>query len=119
METRPVPSHQKRRRLILGGVGILFFFAAAVGLLRWAAPVPDEGAARAAERLKAWTDLQADNDKKLGTYAVVDEAKGQYQIPIQRAMELTVAELKDHQPKPAGPIATPAASPAASPANSP
>ena len=51
-------------------------------LLTGLAPLPDEDAARAAERAKAHADLQAENAKKLETYAWVDKAKGTVQIPI-------------------------------------
>ena len=73
---------------------------------------PDEDAARAAERAKAYPDLQAENAKKLENYAWADKAKGTVQIPIERAMELAIVELNSKQPAPAGPIATPAPSPA-------
>jgi hypothetical protein len=58
------------------------------------------------ERLKA---LQEENQKELTTYTWVDKNKGVARIPIDRAMELTVAELAQKKPAPAGPIATPAA----------
>jgi hypothetical protein len=61
------------------------------------------------ERLKA---LQEENQKDLTTYAWVDKNKGVARIPIDRAMELTVAELAQKKPGPAGPIATPATQPA-------
>ena len=58
------------------------------------------------ERLKA---LQEENQKELTTYTWVDKNKGAARIPIDRAMELTVADLVQKKPGPAGPIATPAA----------
>jgi hypothetical protein len=66
------------------------------------------------ERLKA---LHEENLKELTTYAWVDKNKGVARIPIDRAMELTGAELAQKKPAPAGPIATPATQPA--PAGSP
>src|SRR4029453_12107398 len=55
--------------------------------------------------------------KALTTYAWIDKNKGVARIPIERAMELTVAELAQQKPAPAGPIAAPEpqAQPAASP----
>lgn len=69
------------------------------------------------ERLKA---LHEENQKALTTYAWLDKNKGLARIPIDRAMELTVADLAQKKPAPAGPIATPpvqttSPSPAASP----
>ena len=62
--------------------------------------------------------FEAENAQKLQEYAWVDKAKGTVQIPIERAMELTIAELNSKKPTPAGPIATPAPS-RASPKPSP
>lgn len=63
------------------------------------------------ERLKA---LNEESQKELTTYAWVDKSKGVARIPIDRAMEVTVADLAQKKPAPAGPIATPA--PPAAPA---
>jgi len=60
------------------------------------------------ERLKA---LHEENQTELTTYAWVDKNKGVARIPIDRAMEITVAELAQKKPAPAGPIATPATQP--------
>ncbi|MGE5213707.1 MAG: hypothetical protein ACM3NN_08455 [Nitrospirota bacterium] len=58
------------------------------------------------ERLKA---LHEETQKDLTTYAWIDKNKGVARIPIDRAMELTVADLAQKKPAPAGPIATPPA----------
>lgn len=72
------------------------------------------------EKLKTALD-QA--HKELTTYAWVDKGKGVARIPIDRAMELTLADLTQKKPEPAGPIETPAPAPSpaasASPAASP
>jgi hypothetical protein len=60
------------------------------------------------ERLKA---LHEENQKELTTYAWVDKNKGVARIPIDCAMELTVGELGQKKPAPAGPIVTPATQP--------
>ena len=117
MESAPRP--KTLWRVIAGGMVFLLIFVLVVRLLTGLAPVPDEDAARAAERAKARADLQAENAKKLEVYAWVDQAKGTVQIPIARAMELVIAELNSQAPAPAGPIATPAPSPEASPGASP
>jgi hypothetical protein len=104
---------------LVGGVFLIFAFAIAVRtLLTLNPPAPPEDSARAAERTKAYEELQKENAVKLGTFAWVDKAKGQVQIPIELAMEMTVAELAQRPPAPAGPINPPpadaaAASPAA------
>ena len=64
---------------------------------------------RAKKRMEKLKALHEENQKELTTYAWVDKNKGVARIPIDRAMELTVAELAQKKPAPAGPIATPAA----------
>jgi hypothetical protein len=105
--------------VLAGGFALLLLFVIAVRLLTGLAPAPDEDAARAAERAKAYQELQTENAQKLEKYAWLDKAKGTVQIPIERAMELAIAELNSKRPAPAGPISTPAPSPAASPEATP
>lgn len=104
-------------RFFIGGiVMILLVLIVAKLALKWLPAAPDEDAARDAERAKALQDLQAEDRQKLETYAWVDRAKGQVQIPIGQAVELTLKDLNRNQPRAAGPIATPApAAPEASP----
>src|ERR1044072_4741200 len=68
---------------------------------------------RAKKRIENLKTLREEADKTLTSYAWVDKGKGVARIPIERAMELTVAELSNQKPAPAGPIATPQAEPSA------
>ncbi len=71
---------------------------------KWvAAPVPDEDAARSAERRKTLVTTQKDSRKKLESYAWANKEKGQVQIPIAHAMELTLSEINAKQPVPRRP----------------
>jgi hypothetical protein len=63
---------------------------------------------RAKKRMEKLKALHEENQKELTTYAWVDKNKGVARIPIDRAMELTVADLAQKKSAPAGPIATPA-----------
>jgi hypothetical protein len=73
--------------------------------------------ARAKKRMEKLKASQEESQKELTTYAWVDKNKGVARIPIDRAMEVTVADLAQKKPARAGPIATPApqAPPAAAP----
>ena len=62
---------------------------------------------RAKKRVENLKTLREEADKALTSYAWVDKNKGVARIPIERAMELTVADLAKQKPAPAGPIATP------------
>jgi hypothetical protein len=69
--------------------------------------------ARAKKRIEKLKALREENQKELTTYTWLDKNKGVARIPIDRAMELTVADLAQKKPAPAGPIATPASAEAA------
>ena len=69
---------------------------------------------RAKKRIENLKTLREETDKALTTYGWVDKNKGVARIPIERAMELTVADLAKQKPAPAGPIATPEAQPSTS-----
>ena len=64
---------------------------------------------RAKKRMEKLKTLHEETQKELTTYAWVDKNKGVARIPIDRAMEVTVAALAQKKPAPAGPIASPAA----------
>jgi len=64
---------------------------------------------RAKKRMEKLKTLHEESQKELTTYAWVDKNKGVARIPIDRAMEVTVADLAQKKPARAGPIATPAA----------
>ena len=64
---------------------------------------------RSKKRMEKLKTLHEESQKELTTYAWVDKNKGVARIPIDRAMEVTVADLAQKKPAPAGPIATPAA----------
>jgi hypothetical protein len=64
---------------------------------------------RAKKRMEKLKTLHEESQKELTTYAWVDKNKGIARIPIDRAMEVTVTDLAQKKPAPAGPIATPAA----------
>jgi len=71
---------------------------------------------RAQTREKKLKDLHDEDAKALTGYGWIDKTKGSARIPIERAMQLTVAELANRKPTAAGPIATPAAEAPAVPA---
>ncbi len=59
---------------------------------------------RAIERTKKLSELRAKEAAILDHYAVLDESKGIYQIPISRSMEIEVEALKNKALRPAGVI---------------
>ena len=73
---------------------------------------------RAAKRYANLKKLNEDILKKATEYAVLDQAKGTFQLPLAQAITLTAKELSAIQPRAAYPIATPAA-PVADPTAAP
>ena len=74
---------------------------------------------RVKKRLDGLKTLREQDAQALTTYAWVDKSKGVARIPIERSMELMVAQLAQKTPAPAGPIATPSPPAAASAPASP
>ena len=100
--------------MTLTGLVMILLFSGLAGFLVWqraSIPTVDEQTARV--RLKNLADLNAENQRILTQYHWVDKSKGMVGIPINRAMDLVLAELQANKPHAAGPINT---SPAPSPA---
>jgi hypothetical protein len=93
--------------------GIVLLFALfGVIVLAIIGPMPrrsDYEETRAKKRIENLKTLREEADKNLTTYGWIDKNKGVAHVPIERAMELTVADLAKQKPAPAGPIATPEA----------
>jgi uncharacterized protein (DUF58 family) len=91
--------------------GIVLLFALfGVIVLAIIGPSPrrsDYEETRAKKRVENLKTLREEADKALTTYGWIDKNKGVARVPIERAMELTVADLVKQKPAPAGPIATP------------
>jgi hypothetical protein len=102
-------------------LGVVLLFALfGVIVLAVIGPMPrgsDYEEVRAKKRLEKLKTVREDAGKALNTYAWIDKNKGVVQIPISRAMELTVAELAKQKPAPAGPIAAPQEQAPAAPAS--
>jgi hypothetical protein len=91
------------------GVVVLFAFFGVI-VLAVIGPAPRGNSYeqnRAKKRLDNLKTLHEADAKALTTYAWIDKDKQIARIPIERAMELTVAQLAQKKPAPAGPIATP------------
>jgi hypothetical protein len=102
-------------------LGIMFLFALfGVIVLAVIGPSPrgdNYEQTRAKKRFEILKTEREEDTKALTTYAWIDKTKGSVRIPIERAMQLTAAELAQKKPAPANPIATPAAPESAAPAS--
>lgn len=89
-------------------LGVVLLFAI-FGLFVWvvmgAMPRGDDyEQKRAAARVEKLKTTREEAGAALNKYGWVDKAKGAVRVPIQRAMELSVAELAQKKPAPANPI---------------
>ena len=99
---------------------VLLFALFGVIVLAVVGPAPrgsDYEETRAKKRVDNLKTLREEAAKALTTYGWIDKNKGVARIPIDRAMELTIAKLAQQKPAPAGPIATPEPLPAVAPAS--
>ena len=126
-DTEPIRSQSSAPFSTWVGVVLLFvLFGAIVVAVIGPGPRGDTyEQMRAEARTKKLKDARDEESKALTRYAWVDKNKGTVRLPIDRAMELTVADLANKKPAPAYAIAVPESSAApggaasASPAPSP
>jgi hypothetical protein len=92
-------------------LGVVLLFALfGVIVLAVIGPAPrsdDYEQKRAKAREEKLKTAREEDAKALSSYGWIDKNKGVARIPVARAMELTLVELAQKKPEPAGPIATP------------
>ena len=80
---------------VVGGLGSLLVIGLlALYLANSAQPTP-LGSARAEERKKLWTELQAQNADVLTHYAILKADNGVYRLPVSRALEVFANEARE------------------------
>jgi hypothetical protein len=97
--------------IVTGLVMILLFSGFVIFLVSEGESIPNVEEVHAQTRLKNLADLNAENQKILTQYHWVDKGKGVVGVPIDRAMDLVLAELQSIKPHSAGPVSTPAPPP--------
>jgi hypothetical protein len=96
-------------RTWLGVILLFVVFGLVVAVLVRIAPRGNTyEAKRAAAREEKLKTLMDEAHQQLTTYGWVDKSKGVARIPIERAMQLALADLAQKKPTPAAPIETPA-----------
>jgi hypothetical protein len=88
---------------------VLLFCGFAFFLVSQGQSIPNVEEVKAQARLKNLADLNSENQKALTQYHWVDKSKGVVGVPIERAMDLVLAELQSNKPHSAGPVNPPAA----------
>ena len=77
---------------VIGGFALFALIVALAYLPQRPAPIP-QGALTPAERYQRLSEMRAKEAKQINSYGWVDQQKGVVQLPIDRAMELTIQEL--------------------------
>lgn len=96
MSDAPAPSKSGFLTTLLaavGGFAIFVIILVVAYLPTKPAPLP-EGALTPEERIAALTELRAKEQAAATTYGWVDQPKGVVRLPLDRAVELTINELK-------------------------
>ena len=126
MAEHPPKGKSSGPMIVTGLVMILLFSGFVIFLISEGESIPNVEDVHAQARLKNLADLNAENQKILTQYRWVDKGKGVVGVPIDRAMDLVLADLQSVKPHPAGPVSTPAppsptpqSSPAPAPQGSP
>jgi cytochrome c len=86
---------------------ILSFSGLSLLLVMARRTIPTVDEIQSVQRLKILADLNAENAQILNHYHWIDKTKGVVGIPIDRAMDLVLVDLRSTRP-PAGPVVTPA-----------
>lgn len=77
---------------VIGGFAIFVLILIVAYVPKKAEPLP-EGVKTPAQRYEILTEHRAKEAKAAGSYAWIDQGKGVVQLPIDRAVELTIQEL--------------------------
>ena len=75
---------------IMGCLALFLLLVYVAYLPKQTGPFIGDGVRTPEERMKNLADLRANEAQHAQTYAWIDQQAGQVQLPIQRAMELTV-----------------------------
>jgi hypothetical protein len=78
---------------VLGGFAIFALIVTIAYLPQRPAPV-QQGALTPKERMIRLMEMRGKEQRQLGSYAWIDQQKGTVQLPIERAMELTIQERR-------------------------
>jgi hypothetical protein len=104
---RPAPREKSIWPMFAGAFVLFALFAlGVVWMLRSGDPASyDEEAIRAKERYDILAKIEEENKALTTGYGWADQAKGTVRIPLDRAMEMTVANLAAQgEPRPANPV---------------
>ncbi len=81
----------------LGWIGVFLIFVLLVALTYLRDTGTDQEALNVVERYRIRNEVEATQAKLVGEYQWVNQPEGVIRVPVERAMEITVEELKAEQ----------------------
>ena len=81
----------------LGWIGVFLVFVLVVALTYLRDPASTQETINTVERIKIRNEVEADQARLVNNYQWVNEPEGVIRVPVERAMELVVEELKAEQ----------------------
>lgn len=82
---------------IMGCLALFLLLAYVAYLPKQTGPYIGDGVRTASERIKNLDEMHANEAKHAHSYAWIDQQAGQVQLPIERAMELTVQRYRTNK----------------------
>jgi ABC-type protease/lipase transport system fused ATPase/permease subunit len=92
---QPAPCCSEKTLNWLAAAGAVLVMVLLVAALRHYTRTPDVNAARAVERRKILAEAMQKAAEETASFAVIDQAKGVYRLPVDAAVELTLRGAKD------------------------
>lgn len=96
-QLEPEPSDSKVLLSALGWIGVIFLFILIVAIAYLPRQAPSTESIAAAERMQIRNEITAEQIRLVGSYEWINQPEGIVRIPVSRAMELTVDELRKEQ----------------------
>ena len=88
------PSDRKVLFSAFGWIGVIFIFALILAVAYLPNRAVDAEEINAGERLQLREEVEAEQDRLVASYEWVNQEEGTVRLPVERAMRLTVEELR-------------------------
>ena len=104
-QLEPEPSDSKVLFSALGWIGVIFVFILIVAIAYLPKQAMTEESRAAEDRIQIRDEVLSEQTRLVGAYEWINQPEGVVRIPVERAIELTVDELrKEQQSKQGNPL---------------
>ncbi len=91
------PSDRKVLFSALGWIGVIFIFVLILAVAYLPNRAVDAEEINAGERLQLREEVEAEQDRLVAGYEWINRDEGEVRLPVERAMRLTVEELRSEK----------------------